>query len=114
MLRREANAPQAKNTPFFRSSSMAAVVNIELTLKYDILDITAHLIPNSGMSSAVAERKRRGKNWAGRKTVPEDNPATSTSGSAFEGKSSEHIENRYLQCSSGPEEHSPSERALLS
>jgi hypothetical protein len=45
----EANAPQAKNTPFFRSSSMAVVAKVEPTLKYDILDITAHLMRLPGM-----------------------------------------------------------------
>jgi hypothetical protein len=45
----EANAPQAKNTPFFRSSSMAGVAKVEPTLKYDMLDITAHFMRIPGM-----------------------------------------------------------------
>jgi hypothetical protein len=62
----QANAPQTKNTPFFRSSSMAVVAKVEPTLKYDILDITAHLIRRSRIESAAAERERGEKNCAGR------------------------------------------------
>jgi hypothetical protein len=64
----QANAPQTKNTPFSRSSSMAVVAKVEPTLKYDMLDITAHLIRSSRMESAAAERERREKSCAGRST----------------------------------------------
>jgi hypothetical protein len=52
-LPRRANAQQATNTPFVRSSNMPVTAKVEPALKYDILDITSHLICIFGMEFIV-------------------------------------------------------------
>jgi hypothetical protein len=80
----EANAPQAKNTPFFRSSSMAVVAKVEPTLKYDILDITAHSIAFPECNLLLLPRENAGRKTSQAKIQSGENPATSTPGRAFE------------------------------
>jgi hypothetical protein len=62
-----ANAQQATNTPFARSSNMPVVAKVEPALKYDILDITSQLICIFGMGFVVPARRNSSKFKTGKK-----------------------------------------------